>query len=117
MPETRSINQNNQHKLLPNFENLGTVMRIALLVNDFALLCILSQSASLFNLLDNLLQGSALLEPVLLSSLLVLYLLNPKLRRMSYWRGTSIILVVVAAVTVVIDLSGGDLFSAAGELG
>jgi two-component system, LytTR family, sensor histidine kinase AlgZ len=117
MPETRSINQNNQHKLLPNFVNLGTVMRIALLVNGLALLCVVSQSASLYNMLDNLLQGSALLEPVLLSSLLVLYLLNSRLRRVPYWQGTLLVLVVVAAITVVLDLSGGDLFSAAGEMG
>ena len=116
MPETRSINQNIPHKLLPNFVNLGTVLRIALLVNGIGLLCVVSQSISFDNLLNNLLQGSALLQPVLLSSLLVLYLLNPALGRMQYFQGIASVLAVVAMVTLVIDLAGGELFSAAGEM-
>ena len=112
-----SINQNIRHKLLPNFVNLGTVLRIALLVNGIALLCAVSQSISLDNLVDNLLHGSALLQPVLLSSLLVLYVLNPVVGRMQYLHGVASVLAVVAAVTVAIDLAGGDLFSATGEIG
>ena len=117
MKRMSSINQNIRHKLLPNFVNLGTVLRIALLVNGIALLCAVSQSISLDNLVDNLLHGSALLQPVLLSSLLVLYVLNPVLGRMQYLQGMASVLAVVAAVTVAIDLAGGDLFSATGEIG
>ncbi len=114
MPETRSINQNIPPKLLPNFVNLGTVLRIVLLVNGMALLGLALQTASPGNLLNSLLQGSALLQPVLLSSLLVLYALNPVLGRIAYWQGVAVVSAVVAAVAVLIDVLGGDLFIGAG---
>lgn len=117
MNETRSINQNIPPKLLPNFVNLGTVLRIVLLVNGFALLLVALQATSLGNMLNSLLQGSALLQPVLLSSLLLLYALNPVLSRMPHWQGMLAVLAVVAVVTVMIDLLGGDLFSATDEIG
>jgi two-component system sensor histidine kinase AlgZ len=117
MPETRSINQNNTPKRLPNFLNLGTVLRIVLLANGIALLGVASQVASLTGLQNSLLEGSALLQPVLLTSLLLLYALNPVLSRVLYWQGVLAVSVVVAAVTVMIDLLGGELFSAAGEIG
>ncbi len=114
MPETRSINQNIPPKLLPNFVNLGTVLRIVLLANGIALLGLVSQATSPANLLSNLLQGSALLQPVLLTSLLLLYGLNPVLGRIAYWQGMLAVSAVVAAATLSIDLLGGDLFSGAG---
>ncbi len=117
MPETRSINQNNTPKRLPNFLNLGTVLRIVLLANGIALLGVASQVTSLTSLQNSLLEGSALLQPVLLTSLLLLYALNPVLSRVLYWQGVLAVSVVVAAVTVMLDLLGGELFSAAGEIG
>ena len=114
MNETRSINQNIPPKLLPNFVNLGTVLRIVLLANGIALLGLTLQATSPGNLLNSLLQGSALLQPVLLTSLLLLYALNPMLGRIPYWQGMLAVSAVVAAVTLSIDLLGGDLFSGAG---
>jgi two-component system sensor histidine kinase AlgZ len=114
MPETPSINQNITPKLLPNFVNLGTVLRIVLLTNGIALLGVVSQTTSPANLLSSLMQGSALLQPVLLTSLLLLYALNTVLGRIPYWQGTVAVSTVVAAVTLSIDVLGGDLFSGAG---
>jgi two-component system sensor histidine kinase AlgZ len=117
MPETRSINQNNTPKLLPNFLNLGTVLRIVLLVNGIALLGIASQANSLADLQSSFLQGSALLQPVLLTSLLMLYALNSVLLRVVYWQGVLAVSAIVAAVTVTIDILGGDLFFVLGDVG
>ena len=117
MPETRSINQNIAPKLLPNFRNLGTVLRIVLLANGIALLVAVAQTTSLSALQNSLLHGSALLQPVLLSSLLVLYVLNPVLAREQHWRGVLLVAVVTAAVTVMIDALGGELFSAPNDAG
>lgn len=116
MSETRSINQNILPKLLPSFVNLGTVLRIVLLANGIALFGLALQSISLGNLLNSLLRGSALLQPVLLTSLLLLYAFNPVLSRMPYWQGMMAVSAIVATVTVLIDMLGGDLFSGA-ELG
>ncbi len=117
MPETRSINQNITPKLLPNFRNLGTVLRIVLLANGIALLGAATQATSLDALKITLLQGSALLQPVLLSSLLFLYALNPVLTTMKYWQGALAVAAAGAAATVMIDGLGGELFSASSDAG
>ncbi len=117
MPETRSINQNIQAKLMPNFRNLGTVLRVVLLANGFALLSAVSRAISFTDLQNNLLQGSALLQPVLLSGLLLLYVLNPVLTRLKYWQSLLTVAAVVAVATVLIDMLGGDLFSAPSDAG
>ena len=117
MPETRSINQNIPPKLLPNFRQFGHGVAHRAAGERHRTAPGGSQAASLGDMLNSLLQGSALLQPVLLTSLLLLYALNPVLGRMPYWQGMLAVLAVVAAVTVMIDLLGGDLFSAAGEIG
>ena len=117
MPGTRSINQNIQTKLLPNFRNLGTVLRIVLLTNGIALLSMASQSHSFNDLLDSVLRGSALLQPALLSSLLLLYLLNVFLGRVRHWQGVLAVTAVVAANTLAIDMLGGELFSELSDIG
>ncbi len=113
----RSINQNIPSQPLPSFRNMGTVLRIVLLVNGFALFLVASQATSLAHLNDSVLQSSALLEPVLLTSLLLLYALDPVLARWSLWQSTAAVTVMVVAVTLLIDISGGALFSAEGEGG
>jgi two-component system sensor histidine kinase AlgZ len=117
MPETRSINQNIQPKLLPDFRNMGTILRVILLTNGIALLGASSQAVSLGELLNSLLQGSALLQPVLLTSLLLLYTLNPVLARVPHWQGALAVTGVVAAITVMIDMLGGELFFAPNDIG
>jgi two-component system, LytTR family, sensor histidine kinase AlgZ len=113
MPETRSINQNLVPRLLPNFRNLGTVLRIILLANGIALLGTAAQSASLAGLEDSLIRGSALLQPVLLTSVLLLYMFNPALTKAEYRHGAAAVALLVAVVTVMIDALGGELFSVA----
>ncbi|HLP97990.1 MAG TPA: histidine kinase [Sideroxyarcus sp.] len=117
MPETRSINQNNLPKLVPNFRNLGTVLRIILLVNGIALLGAAAQATSLLGLQNGLLQSSALLQPVLLSSLLLLYALNPVFARLPYWQGMLSVTAAVVATTMLIDMLGGELFWAHDDIG
>jgi two-component system sensor histidine kinase AlgZ len=117
MPETRSINQNLQPKLLPDFRNMGTVLRIVLLTNAIFFLGALSQAVSLLDLQNSLLQGSALLQPVLLSSLLVLYGLTPVFRRIAYWQGVTVAATVTAAITAMIDQLGGEILFAPEDIG
>ena len=117
MPETRSINQNITPKLLPDFRNLGTVLRIVLLANGIGLLGAASQATSWAGLQNSLLQSSVLLQPVLLASLLILYALNPLLLKVTYWQAGLAAAMVVTAITLILDELGGELFSALGEAG
>lgn len=117
MPETRSINQNVTPKLLPDFRNMGTVLRIVLMTNAIALLGALSQAVSLADLQSGLLHGSALLQPVLLSSLLLLYSLSPVLARLPYWQGAAAATATVALATFMIDMLGGELVFVTDDIG
>lgn len=109
MPETRSINQNIPPKLLPDFRNMGTVLRIVLLTNGVALLELALHAESFPALLDDLLQTSALLQPVLLACLLVLYTMNDILSAARPWQAALIVSGVVAAITLALDMLGGEL--------
>ncbi len=117
MNMTRSINQNIPANLLPNFRNLGTVLRIVLLVNAIALFVELTQATSIAGLLQQLLYGSALLQPALLTSLLVLYALNQLFARVGYWQSVAAIVSIIALVTVGLDLMGGELFASQNDIG
>ena len=110
MPKVQSINQNLLADALPNFRNLGATLRIVLLVNGIALLHALAQAASLRDMLQHFMDGSAFLQPVLLSSLLLLYALNEGLARLAYWQGFAAVTAVVVAITLSIAYLGGDLF-------
>jgi two-component system, LytTR family, sensor histidine kinase AlgZ len=117
MPETRSINQNVTPKLLPDFRNLGTVLRIVLLVNGIVLLGASSQATSFAGLQNSLLQSFALFQPVLLASLLLLYTMNPLMVKMPFWQGAVSVAVVVTVTTLFLDQLGGELYSALGDDG
>lgn len=111
MPRTRSINQNITHRLLPDFRNLGTVLRIVLLANAFALVCAVAQVGAVSELWQRMLLDSALLQPVLLSALLALYAANEKLSRLAYWQAVTVTLVMVVCITWFFSEIGGELFS------
>ncbi|MFH2134211.1 MAG: histidine kinase [Pseudomonadota bacterium] len=115
MPRTRSINQNIPHRLLPDFRNLGTVLRIVLLANAFALVCAVAQVSTFGELWQRMLLDSALLQPVLLSALLALYVLNEVLSRLSYWRSVAVIMLLSACITLFFSQIGGELFIEANE--
>ncbi|TAJ76029.1 MAG: sensor histidine kinase [Gallionellaceae bacterium] len=102
---------------LPNFRNLGVVLRIVLAVNGLALLVALTQAVSIPNVGQRMIDGSAFLQPVLLSSLLLLYIFNGTLARIGYRNGIVCVLLSVALVSGAISLLGGELFAPPAEQG
>ncbi len=110
MPRTQIINQNPLPDALPNFRSLGVTLRIVLLVNGMALLVALAQATSWLDMVLRMMDISALLQPVLLSSLLLLFALNPRLARLSYRQGVTMVLLLVMVVTLAIYQLGGELF-------
>jgi two-component system sensor histidine kinase AlgZ len=117
MPELRSINQNNMSDALPNFHNLGVILRTVVLVNGLAFFVTLTQAATLQDLGQRIIYGSAFLQPVLLSCLLFLYGLNNILVRLSYRQGVGSVMFAVAFLSWTIAQLGGDLFTAPTEYG
>ena len=114
MSKARSINQNASRDALPNFRNLGVVLRILLISNGLALLQALLQASAWADVPQRMLQIATLLTPVLLSSLLLLWAAQPWLNRYGYRRGALGVSALVAMVTLAIYTFGGDLYRPSG---
>ncbi len=112
MNQARSIKQNPQTDALPNFRNLGVVLRALVLGNALALLGAILQASGWKDMLPQIMQGTTLLAPVMLSSLLLLWIGQPLLERFSYWRGVWAVNILVAAVTFFISYMGRTLYLA-----
>jgi two-component system sensor histidine kinase AlgZ len=115
MNEARSIKQNTRADGLPNFRNLGITLRILLINIGLALTLALLLADNWGDVPDNVIQIAALQTPIILSSLLLLWGLQPWLSRLSYWRGTLVVNVIVMLVTLVIYSIGKDLLRPMGS--
>lgn len=106
----RSINQNQLADVLPDFRSLGAILRIVLLVNGVVVVAALAQAMIAQEILQRFIDLSAFIQPVMLSSLLALYVLNDWLGRQAYWRGFATVILVVMLVTAAIAQLGVDLY-------
>ena len=104
-----SINQNTDSIVLPNFRNLGVMLRALLLANAMAVAAALIKAPSLETTGRQLVEFSALFQPILLLSLLVLAAISPSLQKVSYPMGTLLALATVAVVTLSICFYGERL--------
>jgi two-component system, LytTR family, sensor histidine kinase AlgZ len=94
-----SINQNAYTGALPNFRNLGIVMRILLAANLFAFAAAILQIREGRAYWDRIIEIGAVVEPLLIFSVLVLVALSDLLRRMPYWLGAVTVLLLELALT------------------
>ena len=81
---------------LPDFRNLGVVLRILLLVNGLAVVAVLLRNADAWLLLDELLDMAMRVEFPLILSVALLFLLQPWLARLSVLAGGLAVAGVVA---------------------
>ena len=114
MNKARSIKQNALPDALPNFRNLGVILRVLLVCNGLALL----EAALLANawgeVLQRMMQIAALLAPILLSSLLLLWAAQPWLARLSYPQGVLAVNAIAVTLTLATYYFGGELYRPAG---
>lgn len=110
MNKARSIKQNVYHDTLPNFRNLGVVLRILLLSNALALLKAFVDASDGWDVLYRMMQIAALLSPILFTSLLLLWLVQPWLKHISYLAGAVAINLSVMAVTLIVYYAGGAVY-------
>jgi two-component system sensor histidine kinase AlgZ len=108
--EARSIKQNRHADVLPNFRNLGVILRILVISNGLALVMALLLASRWADVPTNVMQIAMLLAPVVLLSLLSLWLLQPWLSRRDYWQGAIVITLVVAVLTLAVYYYGRALF-------
>lgn len=108
----RSINQNAYTGALPNFRNLGILLRILLIVNVFAFAAAVVKSVDARALWQQVVEISGLVEPLLILSLLALAALNHLLRRMPYWLGAMAVLALELALTTALYIAGRPMLGA-----
>jgi two-component system, LytTR family, sensor histidine kinase AlgZ len=95
-----SINQNAYSSALPNFRNLGVLLRILVIVNLAVLAAAALRSAAPHELWRQLIEVSVVVQPLLIASLLALIVLSGLLRRLPYYFGAiAVIALELALVT------------------
>lgn len=109
MYKAQSINQNP----LPDCRSLGVVLRTVLLANLLGLASALVRAHDWYEVLSLFLSHAALLEPVLLTSLLSLAAAQQFLARQAYWRGAAWVVVLVLGITLALYEFGGSLYAEA----
>lgn len=87
---------------LPDFRNLGVMMRILLAVNAAMLVAAAVRAQTLMTLPQHAVEIGAFLEPALLATVLVLYALARPLLQLSYWYGAAAVVTVSA---VIVDMT------------
>jgi len=82
-----SIRQKTEPTRLPDFRNLGVMLRIMLVVNFLVFCAALVRNPNLSSFLVELIEMAALVEPTLIACLLIFSALASKLHRLSYTGG------------------------------
>ena len=100
-----SINQNAYTSALPNFRNLGILLRILVIVNVLAASAAIVRAPSLDLAWIALLEISVIVQPVLIATLLVLGALNGLFHRLPYRLGIAVVAAVAIAITACVVLA------------
>ena len=113
-----SINQNDSYPIsLPNFCNLGVMLRILVIVNAMAFAAAMIKAPDFAAVWRELLEIALIVQPILLLSLLLLCLFNKPLRGLSYRQGVVALLALELAITAGVYKFFLQPFFIGGEIG
>jgi two-component system sensor histidine kinase AlgZ len=113
-----SINQNTYTKALPNFRNLGVLLRILVIVSLMAAGAAIVKGGSPRDIWHHLLDISAFVQPAVMLSLVMLVMLNGFLRRAPYAAGVAFIVALELLLVTAIHVLGRPLLGTeAGAIG
>ncbi len=96
----RSIIRHKRSPNLPDFRNLGTILRILVAVNAGAFLYALARDPTPAAVFSGWTAAVAVVEPFLFLVLAVLWVASPWLARLSYPVGVAVVMLVVAAAAL-----------------
>jgi two-component system sensor histidine kinase AlgZ len=105
----RSINQNAYSGALPNFRNLGIMLRILLVGNAAAAAAAIVKGGDMIGAWREFVESAALVQPLLVLSVLALAALSGVLRPLPNWLGASAVLALELALTAVLFFGGRPL--------
>ena len=95
---------------LPNLHNLGIHLRILLIVNLLVAITAVLFNQKFNDFLPLLAELSAVVQPILLLSMLSLYFLYPLLNKLTYWAGIIFILLLEIGLTFLVFVFFSQLF-------
>ncbi len=95
---------------LPNLHNLGIHLRILLIVNLLAAITAVLFSKQPNEFLPLLAELSAVVQPILLLSMLSLYAIYPLINKWQYWQGIVVILLLEIGLTFLVFTFFNKLF-------
>ncbi len=102
-----SINQKSYPDSLPNFRNLGVILRILVIVNVIGFIAAMLRSPTWFGVIQEFTEIAVITQPILLINLLLLYGLYKPLSRLSYAVGIFMVFVLeLILATVMYWFSG-----------
>jgi two-component system sensor histidine kinase AlgZ len=104
-----SINHKTYTGALPNFRNLGVLLRILVLVNVMAAAVALAKGGTLRDVWRELLEASSVVEPVVMASLVALVVVNDALRRAPYFWGAALVLALELVLVTALYVFGRPL--------
>jgi two-component system sensor histidine kinase AlgZ len=111
-----SINQNANASALPNFRNLGILLRILVIVDGMCLAAALLKTSESLALMEELIDLSSLVQPMLILSLLTLAAANDWLHKLRYRHAVAVLVALELAITTGVYYLGLQLFSSMGTL-
>ena len=112
---SRIIRPSDDPPALPDFRNLGTVLRVLVGVNAAALVIALAREPRLAGIADQWAAISGYVEPQLFAEVLFLWIIAPWLTRATWTAGATAIAVITVACAVVVHvLLGGLTFDSGG---
>jgi len=108
-----SINQNANAGALPSFRNLGILLRILLIVDGMSLVAAMLATNDPRALMEALIDLSAVVQPILILSLLVLAAADGWLHRLRYWHAIAALIALEIAVATAVYFVGSAMFQGA----
>jgi two-component system, LytTR family, sensor histidine kinase AlgZ len=94
-----SIRQKAYPDVLPDFRNLGVIARVLIAVNAAVLAGALFAMPDFVQALEHFVESAALVEPLLLLMVTVLFVFSPLLRRVPYVAGAAVVTALVATIS------------------
>jgi two-component system sensor histidine kinase AlgZ len=108
----KSINQNVHRDALPDFRNLGVILRVLLFVLALSVFVAGCQSDSWDGAMQRFLELSAPVQPVVLLSILVLAAASHMLHRLPYRTGIVTVLLIELILVTLVHKAGAQFFNA-----
>jgi two-component system sensor histidine kinase AlgZ len=110
-----SINQNSAATLLPNFRNLGVMLRVLVIVTALTVAAAVLKSSNWSSLLEQWVGIAAIVQPIAIFSVVLLGVANPWLHKLEYRSAVALIVLAELAITLLVLRFGALILDTAME--